>query len=454
MMKESLLDYLRDIYIALPEDIRDVYKFFFPIERLALHYSSFLMHSQWFSEEKIKEYQIKELKKLLSHAYKNSRWYRRILSKADISDADFEDFKVLSKLPILKKEDLKHHLEEICIENYKRYFHIRGSSSGSTGTPVQFVADKRWIAFGKAVVNRFMKWHNYDIKLRKLEIMYRMTDDLYIKRWKKLIISAFKIGDKTASQIVKLIKEFKPQVIRSFPMTIHTLIKYLKKYNVKIRPKMIFTTSETLFPHIKEEIEKFFVCKVFDFYGGNETNVTACDCEYQSKHVNFECGILEIVDEKGKPVPEGKEGFVVITDFTNYLMPLIRYEMRDLAVLSKEKCLCGRNSPVIEKLLGRQDDILITKDMNYVSRLDEAFHKSKGIFEAQIVQEKPGYAVIKIVKDEDFQQKDLEILTEELKKRLGEDFEIEFEFVDEIPRLKSGKYKFVINKCLENLERT
>jgi len=92
------------------------------------------------------------------------------------------------------------------------------------------------------------------------------------------------------------------------------------------------------------------------------------------------------------------------------------------------------------------DDLIVTKDGRLVGRLDEAFHESIGIKMSQIVQEKRGAIIMKIIKGNNYSNEDLKKLDIGLKKRLGEDMNIEYKFVNEIKKVGRGKYKFVISK--------
>lgn len=122
-------------------------------------------------------------------------------------------------------------------------------------------------------------------------------------------------------------------------------------------------------------------------------------------------------------------------------------EEKIILSLSKENimCSCGRSLPIVESIDGRIEDFVITKDKRIVGRLDAAFKYSFGIKYSQIIQDKIGHIIVKIVKDENYTDKDREKLDIELRKRLGRDIDIEYEFVDDIPRTKAGKLRFVIS---------
>ena len=126
-------------------------------------------------------------------------------------------------------------------------------------------------------------------------------------------------------------------------------------------------------------------------------------------------------------------------------MPLIRYDTGDSAILSKRKCECGLNFPVVESILGRKDDLLITPSGKMVGRLDPVFKGLAHIKETQIIQESIDKISVNIVKEQGFVDDIAETLKKELKRRMGDDVEISIVYVESIPRTKSGKFRSVIS---------
>jgi phenylacetate-CoA ligase len=126
-------------------------------------------------------------------------------------------------------------------------------------------------------------------------------------------------------------------------------------------------------------------------------------------------------------------------------MPLIRYDTRDLVAITNQQCPCGRGLSIVDKIDGRVEDIVVTKDGRLIGRLDAAVKYSYGIKLCQIIQEEVGHIIVKIVKDVNYRDDDLKRLDEELRNRLGENINIDYDFVDDIPRTKAGKLRFVIS---------
>lgn len=128
-------------------------------------------------------------------------------------------------------------------------------------------------------------------------------------------------------------------------------------------------------------------------------------------------------------------------------MPLIRYDLGDMGIQNRTlKCDCGRKFPIIEKIIGRQDDYLKTVDGMRVGRLDPVFKGAASIINAQIIQHTIRDVEIKIVPGKKYKKTDGDSVIKEMKKRVGEDMNVFISIVDEIKKTRSGKFRSVIAK--------
>jgi len=119
---------------------------------------------------------------------------------------------------------------------------------------------------------------------------------------------------------------------------------------------------------MRRDIEKNLGIKAYDIYGLTETSGpgVAYECEEQTgMHINEDHFIAEIIDpDTGEVLPEGSKGELVFTSLTKEAFPLLRYRTRDICVLSRKKCSCGRTHVKMSKPMGRSDDMLIIKGVN------------------------------------------------------------------------------------------
>ena len=121
--------------------------------------------------------------------------------------------------------------------------------------------------------------------------------------------------------------------------------------------------GEALQDFQRDLFARVFQCECYSYYGAFETSAIACECpEHSGYHVAAENVIVEVVDVEGRPVAPGQEGRVLTTNLHNYGMPMIRYEIGDLAVTSDRQCPCGRGLPLLAAVNGRTADVLHTTD--------------------------------------------------------------------------------------------
>jgi phenylacetate-CoA ligase len=150
----------------------------------------------------------------------------------------------------------------------------------------------------------------------------------------------------------------------------------------------------------------------------------------------------------GKSAPPGQPGAIVITDLTNFAMPLIRYQVGDVGVLTERVCACGRGAPLIESIEGREADYVVTADGQFVSgiSLTENFAVLvPGVAQIQIVQETLDRFLFRIVRDAAFGPASERAIAELVAERFGAAAQWRCEFVAAIPQEPSGKYRFCIS---------
>jgi phenylacetate-CoA ligase len=136
-----------------------------------------------------------------------------------------------------------------------------------------------------------------------------------------------------------------------------------------------------------------------------------------------------------------------VTSFRNLKTPLIRYDILDsILVGNNTKCNCGCEMPIIDKIIGREDDLLWTVQKGYIGRMDTAYKGLEGIIQSQIIQINPTDFEIKNIVDQNYTTEIEEKFIKNLKDRLGENINLKFESVDSIPLGKNGKFEAVKRK--------
>lgn len=423
---------------------------------------NFLQESQWWSKAKLEEYQMQQLEKLLNHAYQNVPYYRKVFDERGLKPKDIQNFDDFRKLPYLTKEIIQKNLPDLKAQNYPWFKFQYATTGGSTGIPLGFYVE-RSISSAKERSFMLTQWNRVGFKIGDRCVVLRgnvVHSANKNKFWeynpvdKNLILSSYHMTDETLPKYIKKIREFKPDFIQAYPSAITILARFMKENNAEpfSTVKAILCASENLYSWQRELLEEVMKCRVWSFYGHSERVALAGECEKSTYyHIQPEYGIIELIISAGNPVTnENEMGEIVATGFNNFAMPFIRYRTMDLAVPTNAKCECGRNYPLLKKVEGRLQELIVTEDKRLITLTAlifaqhfEAFSKIK---EMQLVQEKKGKIVVKIVETSQYSDNDEKEIFSKMQGAVGSGLELKFDYVDHIPRTKNGKYRFLIQK--------
>jgi len=247
------------------------------------------------------------------------------------------------------------------------------------------------------------------------------------------------------AQFAQRMVQWQPSLIFGHAHSVYLFAQYVEQMQIKsIRPHGIITTAMVLHEHERVLIERVFECRVTNRYGCEEVSLIACECDqHQGLHINAESIYVEVMQDN-KPAPPGEPGKIVVTDLTNRAMPIIRYEVGDIGVLSSRLCRCGRGLPLLEKLEGRAADYIYTPEGKLISgiSLTENFASLlEGVGQIQLIQDARDHLLIKIV-DEGLGEQGKLAIERLIQERFGSSMRYTLKKVEQIPREPSGKYRF------------
>lgn len=417
-----------------------------------------LKQTQWFTPSQIEEYQTRRLLAVVEHAYRTVPFYRELYRKHGVSPGDIRDLRDISRLPIIRREDIRAAGSELISSDYPKRNLIHGHTSGTTGSPLSFYWDRQTCVYTNAVDWRQKLWGGVQYGDRIALLLGRTivpTNRRIPPYWQMdrvhnlLWMSSFHLGEQYLPHYVRKLRQFRPVAIEGYPSTVYILARYLKSTGETLPVKAVFTSSETLFPFQRSIIEDRFDSPVFDFLGMAERVIFATQCaEAHAYHLNFEYAVNEIVSVDGKPVVDGCEGYLVGTSLLNFGMPFIRYQTSDVSAIDTRQCSCGRHMPRLKGVVTKDEDIVVTPEGKLISSsvLTHPFKPLHFVCESQIIQESIDLLRISIVRREGYSEKDSVQLLSSLRERVGPSMKIELNFVDSIPRTKAGKYRWVISK--------
>ena len=413
------------------------------------------------SREQIEEMTNQKLEKLLLHAYNNVPYYHRLLPEFGV----IKDGKVVlenfSRIPVLTKEIIRAEGENLYSSDYKSRKPYDNTSGGSTGEPVKFIQDKEYddwniatklyfnMVLGKDLGQPEIKFwgSDRDILAGNLTVKDRLINVLYNRKF----FNSYRLGEKEIRELIDLNNKFKPKAYWAYMESALELSNYLSRHDIYFHPpEIVVSTIGPLTEEVKEKIESNMNCKVYNQYGSREVGVASCQCKKQrSMHTFPWWNFVEILNEQAEPV-QNQQGKVIITTLHNYSMPLIRYDIGDVAVAGGWGCDCGRNSMLLKKVVGRT--------LGYFKKADGSLAHSHFLVQAlffrdwikmfQIIQDDIDHVLIKVQLNENAEadKADIEDITKKTKILMGESCRVDFDFVDEIHRSASGKFVYTLCK--------
>ena len=435
----------------------------FPLhERLKKHDSvrmrRELERSQWYPPERLQALQIERLRGFLADVRDHVPYYRAIFSQHRFEPAQLQSVSDLKKLPFLDKATIRDNGPELQADDAGRL--TRFNTGGSTGEPLVFLVGRASVSHDVAAKWRATRWWGVDIgdvevvlwgspiELGGQDRIKAVRDRIF----RSHLLPAFQMGEEKMDEYLARIRELRPRMLFGYASALALLAAHAERIGAVMTDtgiKVAFTTGETLYPPQRAAIERVFGTSVANGYGSRDAGFIAHQCPEGSLHVSSEHIIVEIVDEEGEPVQNGRQGEVVITHLSTRDFPFIRYRTGDVAVFDDRPCACGRGLPVLREVFGRSTDFIRTRSGN-------TMHALALIYE---VRDRPGVKAFKFVQEADLslelQLVGSEALTPQVEAtiregvlaRMGEGTPFKIRRVVEIPPENSGKYRYVSSKA-------
>ncbi len=416
-----------------------------------LSYLRDLEKSQYDAPDVIAGRQLTQLQAILHHAYATVPYYRRTWAAAGVHPSDVRSIADLSHLPALTKADIRAHAGELTSTEGDRSTWRVKTTSGSTGVPLKLYMDSPAVQWKTACTLRSDQWSGYRLGQRVAKVWgnpeYRYEG--VRGRLRNAVVDRAVYLDTihlTADRIrafAGTLTRHRPGLIFGHAHSLYLVAGELKKMGLMdIRPDGVISTAMPLHAWQRPVIEHVFGTRVTDRYGCEETSLIASECEqHNGLHVAAESVLHEVP-------PDGK---LLLTDLVNRAMPLIRYQVGDVATTAPGPCPCGRTLPRLGRIQGREADFVVTPAGTLISgiSLTENFALHiPGVEQLQLVQESRTLLRLRLVPGERFghdSQAKIATLVADL---FGPRMRHEVELVSAIPQEPSGKYRFCISKVV------
>lgn len=387
----------------------------------------------------------KRLKYFLIKSANDSIWY-----------SPNKNYKSLTDFPILNKEDIINNLDKIATINEKDA--VVSLTGGTTGASMKVLYTKENTQERHALLDHFRAQYSYKLGKKcawfsgknivteanlKKGICYR---DDYINKIR--FFSTFHITGSNFDVYWAAFCKFAPEYIVGFPSSVYELCSMAAARGLKLENtvKAFFPTAETLLPIHREVIGSVLGCKIADQYASSEGAPFIFECEHGGLHIHPLTGVFEVVDENMQPAQEGE---ILVTSFTTEGTPLIRYRIGDRIKLAPEDqhCACGSCFPLVEKIEGRSTDYILSPTHGKVNlgNISNSTKGVEGIIQFQVIQKEVDKVQVLVVASAGFHEKDKTKFIAALTERFGPELAIDLKVVSEIPKEKSGKFRFVKN---------
>jgi phenylacetate-CoA ligase len=410
--------------------------------------------SEKWSADQVISYQTEQVRITLEHAYAHCPFYKRQFDAAGVTPKDFQALSDLEKFPVITKQTLLEHREELVSTAFEAKRRIYITTGGSTGIPVGFYLQKglsrpkeqafleaQWRRAGYQTSSRVVVIRGFVTSSRQSGKVrsYDATRD-----W--LMLSSYHLTEDNLPHYLVEIEKFAPEFLHAYPSAALLLAHYLQKKGQKLGVplKALLCGSEQLSHPQKKLLEETFQCRVYRWYGHSERVVLAGE-GHRSAQFHFwpSYGHAELG-------PADDEGYreVIGTSFHNLAFPFIRYRTGDLIAPSQGGSEEFPGWTAADAIMGREQEFLVSATGRKISLTAFNMHDSifDGLYAVQFHQMRPGEAEFRYVVGPEFQPSRLAAIESGIRRKLGDDFQVTLCEVTAVEKTARGKHKWLVSE--------
>lgn len=428
----------------------------------SLKYANEMKKLFYSNREEVEKYQKQKLSDLLLYAYGHTAYYSRIFDEIGLVKDGVLHWENYDKIPILTKDIIRKEGNNLVSDECEQRHAYFNTSGGSTGEPVTFVQDKYYfrynfgdkILFGllndKEPGERELKlWGSErDIKEGSIGIKEKLINFAYNRK----LLNSFMLTEDKMESYTECINKEKPRQIWTYADSIYQLSKYILEKNMKMySPHNIIATAGVLYEEMRAVIQQAFPkSRILNQYGSREAGAIGLEVNGERGIRVFEHAIfMEMYNQNENTISQYGDGEILITNLTNYSMPLIRFNIGDTGTHVRcDDAHVGEYS-ILSALHGRVNSHIKLKDGTIIhgEYFTHIFYGKNWVENFQVVQHSYDEVEIFIVvrKGKEACDKDLEEMKKDIYLVMGE-CNITVTYCKSIPKLKSGKYQFVISE--------
>ena len=316
----------------------------------------------------VREVQDELLRKHLQTCKTRSPFYKERLSDIDPSQLSVAS---LHELPLTDKMEVAIRNSEFVAVEASKIADIV-FSSGTTGWPTKIVYSQNDLE--RLAYNEERAFNACGLSASDIVLLTCTMDRCFIAGlayflgMQSIGAASIRNGHGTMEGHGEVIKHADPTTLVGVPSFLRKLGVYLQKKGMDLHSTPIDKLicigeplrNASMQPlSVAVDLEEIWGAKVFSTYASSEIVTTFCECTEQAGgHIHPSLGLVEIIDEEGRPVPDGEPGEVIVTPFGVQGMPLVRFRTGDISFINRQPCGCGRTSPRLGPILGRKNQLL------------------------------------------------------------------------------------------------
>jgi phenylacetate-CoA ligase len=327
--------------------------------------------SEMFSLDEIAILQTRQLRKTIHYIYNRSPFYRDLLDREGMSLTDIKTLEDLRHLPTTSKEDLSREGERFLCVRPEEVADIT-TTSGTSGAPIFFKLtedDLARLAYNEQLSFRLAGITEKDMVALAVTLdRCFMAGMAYYMGLRRLGAAVLRVGPISPAFLLRFLERTGATAVVSVPSFLKRVGMYAEETGISLRHSTVrklicigepIRQADFSLNALGQALSRSWGAQLFSTYASTEMSTTFGECEFGcGGHLHPELMHVEIVDENGRPVPNGAMGEVCVTPFGVTGMPLLRYRTGDFSCMHTEVCACGRNTLRLGPILGRRGQML------------------------------------------------------------------------------------------------
>ncbi len=416
--------------------------------------------SQFFAADVLQMRQFEQIATLVAHIDRHVPYYGLSLRRVGIRPGEPITNAMWQQVPVLTRRALQDAGETLFATSVPASHGEIGdlTTSGTSGLSVQIRHTGLHQLYLQSFELREEMWHQRDLQgrsigIRRDETRRDFSGKVHLRRlpdWGGPVATVYPTGlsaildyRSTVEDQVAAVQAEAPAYLTAYPSVLIELLRHCRANGLSLPGlKGVRTVREVLSPETRALTRELLGVGITDVYSCAEAGALALQCpEHGAYHLQQENALIEVLDDDGQPCMPGMIGRVVVTPLHNFAMPLLRYEIGDLAEVG-EPCPCGRTLPVIARIVGRARDMLTLPDggKRYPYYGHNALVAIRAIRQHQVIQRSVYDIEIKLVVSRPLTAEEEGRIKAIATGGMGHPFAITLSYVDEIRREPSGKY--------------